>query len=46
MSKFKDGFWHLAFVVGELKEGEAEPITNGPKKKGSPTNPAPRILKV
>lgn len=28
MSKFKDGTWHLAFVVGELKEGETEPSTS------------------
>jgi len=28
MSKFEDGVWHLAFVVGELKEGEAEPSTS------------------
>ena len=25
MSKFENGTWHLAFVVGELKEGETEP---------------------
>lgn len=27
MSKFEDGVWHLAFVVGELKEDETEPST-------------------
>lgn len=28
MSKFEDGVWHLAFVVGELKEGQTEPSTS------------------
>lgn len=27
MSKLEDGTWHLAFVVGEIKEGETEPST-------------------
>ncbi|HCT2507489.1 TPA: hypothetical protein OTR37_002833 [Aeromonas dhakensis] len=28
MSKLADGTWYLAFVVGELKEGESEPSTS------------------
>lgn len=28
MTKREDGEWHLAFVVGEIKEGEAEPRTS------------------